>query len=326
MKKVLAIVLAVAVLAMGLIGASVAQAVATTIDKDMASGDFDLGDHISVTLDVTVAEAPATVVDILPEGLSYIPGTFEVNAVAKVPDVAGQVISYQLTAVGPYTITFDVQVTSVEAEEVEDLTNRAEVRDALGALLDYSEVDDIDLLPYDCFYKVIAVGDTDVPVETDVSWTLWLDVGNCPDDEIDVMENVVVKDNLGGDLEVDGWYIGETTDSLPGATIKVKGKTEKAQLKWVVGTLTNGQWSNSDLVISTDVNTGRGTANNPGNSGNNQKDGYQEYTDEECSEHDLNSGATLKFIDAGEGGTGLQLSAHTLPITVMAHVDPHTCD
>jgi len=317
MKKLLAIVLAVAVLAMGLIGASVAQAIATTIDKTMASGDFELGDHISVTLDVTAAQAPVTVKDILPEGLSYIPGTFEVDTVAKVPTVVGQVISYQLTAVGTYQITFDVQVTSVEAETSPELTNLAEVRDDLGALLDDDDVDGIYLLPYDCFYKVIGVGDELVPVETDVSWTLWLDVGNCGDDEIVTMNNVVITDNLGGDLEVDGWYIGDTTTDLPNTTIKLKGKTKKAQLEWEVGTLTAGQWSNSDLVISTDVNTGRGTANNPDNSGKNPKGGYQEYTDEESTEHDLNSGATLKFTDPD---TGLQLSAHTAPIVVTTYV------
>jgi hypothetical protein len=45
--------------------------------------------------------------------------------------------------------------------------------------------------------------------------------------------------------------------------------------------------------------------------------GNQEYTDGIVAQHELNSGATLKFFDSD--GTGLQLSAHTEPISVLTN-------
>jgi hypothetical protein len=65
------------------------------------------------------------------------------------------------------------------------------------------------------------------------------------------------------------------------------------------------------LEVSTDINPGH----------KKKKDTDEDYKNEYTSlgDHDLNSGATLKFIDVA--GTGFQLSAHTPPITVTAY-DP----
>lgn len=319
MKKLLAIVLTVTLLAVGLVGVSPVQAVSTTIDKTMASGDFSLGDHISVTLDVTAAEAPVTVVDILPEGLSYIPGSFEVDGSPADPDVAGQEISYQLSAVGTYQITFDVQVTSVEAETVEDLTNQAEVRDQYGVLLVSDEVIDLDLLPYDGFEKVVTIVyednvNGDVEVNELVQWDMTITV---PNNFGWAITDAVLKDNLGGELGMAGDLVDNDRDDLtdegdPGdlaagynavpdgdLSIRTTGKANKVH--FAITSIDIGIGGSLQFVL------GIFTDHNPAKKGS----GKQCYTSD--GEHDLNSGATLKFTDPA---TGLQLSAHTPPIPV----------
>ncbi len=310
MKKLTAIVLIVAVLAMGLTAPATAQD-GTTIDKAMPN-EGDLGDHITVTLTVEVEQIPVTVTDTLPDELTYIPGTFAVDSVPATPSVDGQEISYEFDTVGSYEITFDAQVTSVEAGNI-TRTNHAEVANATDVL--DSVTADITLHPYEGFRKEVvdawlpdgtSIDPANVPVETDVTWHIGLGFRNITGDQIDVMVNPVVKDNLGGDLEVDLWdtYVGETI-------IKFSGKTKKAHLTWknLRYTPSDNMWVMSDLYISTDVNPG---------TGNGKKPGHQEYTEE--GEHYLNSGAVIKFFDGGPGGTGFQLSAHTPPILVNAYV------
>jgi hypothetical protein len=74
-------------------------------------------------------------------------------------------------------------------------------------------------------------------------------------------------------------------------------------LTWNVGSLpAEGDSASLYLKVATDVN--------PGDN--------QEYTDDIATQHELNSGATLKFIDSN--GTNLQLSAHTEPISVETYI------
>jgi hypothetical protein len=70
------------------------------------------------------------------------------------------------------------------------------------------------------------------------------------------------------------------------AIVKTTGKTAKEHLTLEIGDLAPGGGFASDLLVSTDINTG---------TGNGKKPGKQEYTDEEPTCHDVNSGATLKF-------------------------------
>lgn len=92
--------------------------------------------------------------------------------------------------------------------------------------------------------------------------------------------NVMVKDNLGGDLELNEW--SKSTGTFDHWTT---GKTEKVHMMWDVGTLAPGQTETLWLLVSTDINTG---------TGNGKKPGHQEYTSE--GEHCLNSGATAKGL------------------------------
>ena len=96
--------------------------------------------------------------------------------------------------------------------------------------------------------------------------------------------NVTVKDNFAGDLEVHS-----TTPSQGTVSLKLTGASEKVHMTWNVGTLGPGATATLVVVSSTDENPA----------------GHQEFTS--CGVHELNSGATLKFLDPA----GKQHSAET---------------
>jgi len=280
------------------------------IAKELSETEADLGDHITVTLDVLVADGTPVdvdVVDDLPSELHYILDTFEVDGEVATPVLDDNTVSYTFTQLGIYTITFDAQVTSAEAED--NLVTNTATADGAQAEAELT------IHPYEGFIKwVVDCSEPDpyyVPMYTDVQWWVSIDVENIPGDAIITMEDVVVKDRLGGDLELDDFQ------ASPGSSLNARltGKTEKQHLTWDLGgDLADGASGYLWLIISTDINTGRGTANKPNGNGNNPKSGHQEYTED--GEHELNSGAVLKFIDPI---TGFQLSAHTPPITVVAY-------
>ena len=266
----------------------------TTISKELSQTEASLGDHITVTLNVSVAEdgIPLAIVDSLPAGLSYISDTFTVNGDSAEPTIDNDQVSYVLEAAGGYTISFDVQVTESQGDNI-TVTNTVAVGNVTAQA-------DLTILPYAGFTKTVEEGELVVPVETDVQWLLVIAVENIADDQIEVMRDVMVKDNLGGDLELDDYTV-----SVGELGIRETGKTKKVHLTWNMGgDLEDGTSTSLALLISTDINTG---------TGNGKKAGHQEYT--EPGQHDLNSGAVLKFVDSE---TGLQLSAHTPPITVLA--------
>jgi hypothetical protein len=306
------------------------ELVPATITKTVDPvGTVELGDHLDVELDVNNPyDNPVTVVDEIPDGLAYIPGTFYIDSVLQIvdPTVVNNVLTTTV-GTGSHTIEFELQVVGVGYEDV-DVTNTAKVY-APGAIPGVDAPDDsadsdlIILSPYDAFSKT-PVGCNipdgtggweacqwdDVPWHTDVHWWIEITVEDVAD-EVTTMENVVVTDNLGGDLELDAVDDApvpaspskkkkDSAVSVGPVTIERSGDTEKVHLSWAVGGLPD----TLTLEISTDWNPGHG-----------KKDpGVQEYTS--LGSHDLNSGATLKFTDPS---TGLQLSAHTAPLTVTAH-------
>jgi len=298
---------------------------------DSENADANLGDHIGVELDVIVTGPSVTVIDTLPSEVRYRPGFFRVNGVVVDPQpevnvVGGQEeISYDLTETGAYTIDFKVQVVSAEAEDTTvENTAMADGASASAELV---------IHPYEGFTKEIDWGwkvhdgedyelpdPTVVPIGTDVHWIVDIVVTNILGDSIATMEDVVVKDRFGGDLELDKIDDGakdppeptekkkETVDwgftgSNNRGTVQYTGKTNKVHLTWDVGTLVVDGNKTLSLEISTDENPGKG-----------KNDPHQEYTSPGWN--DLNSGAVVKFIDAGEESTGFQLSAHTPALSV----------
>lgn len=305
MKKLLAIVLAV-MLAVAMLPLTAMADV--SIDKELSESEASLGDHITVTLDVSVSadQAPATVEDTLPDPLKYIDDTLSVIGGTYTCETSEDEIVCTLEDVASYTITFDVQVTSTEADEF-DVTNTATVTGA-DASSD-SDSADLTIYPYEGFEKWMEEGDEEVPMYTDVYWVLGIYVENIDGDDIEDMEDIVVRDRLGGDLELDEvLYVsdGSIGSGEIGKSGKFgpTGKTNKEHLAWTgIPDMVDADWAEAYLLISTDVNPGQKNKTPPKN----------EYT--EAGEHDLNSGAVLKFTDPD---TGFQLSAHTPPITVEA--------
>ncbi len=103
----------------------------------------------------------------------------------------------------------------------------------------------------------------------------------------------MIKDNFGAEIEID-----EVVSISQGdLEIKLKGKSEKVSLKWEIGYLLPGETARLILLVSTDLNPA----------------GHQEYTSPGI--YELNSGATLKFIDTEQD---TQLSAYTDSIYVTA--------
>ena len=104
------------------------------------------------------------------------------------------------------------------------------------------------------------------------------------------IQDVVVKDNLAAELEVDG-CLAETGEVV----LKTRGKSAKVKLTWNIGDLSPGSGASLWLTVSTDLNPS----------------GKQEFTSPGC--YELNSGSVVKFKDPL---TGNQLSAHTGPVYV----------
>jgi hypothetical protein len=122
-----------------------------------------------------------------------------------------------------------------------------------------------------------------IEVGEETSFVLTITVTNKTDSTIG---DVVVKDRLGGDLELDECDAEVTTDT--------KGRTEKVFLSWEVGTLEPWESASLTCTVSTDINPG----------------GNQEYTETGC--HYLNSGANAKGRLEGK-----QVSATSDPICIV---------
>jgi branched-chain amino acid transport system substrate-binding protein len=279
---------------------TVAPIVGPYVVKSLSQHHGLLGDHIMVDLIVVnPGDLNVTLVDVLPSDLTYITSTFMVDGVAVMPDIGkNNTLSIEIVS-GVHTVNFEVQVTEVQSEIV-SAVNCAHVVDAAGIQVAES-CDAITLYPYHCFVKEAVTAylpdstEIDpyvVPAGEKVTWLVLIDVGNCPYDDVEAMEDVVIKDNLGGNLALQEWVIQRGD-----ASAKTTGKTKKVHLSWDVGDIADGEWVGSDMWIHTDLNPA----------------GKQEYTDQWPTEHELNSGATLKFTDPS---TGFQLSAHTGPILV----------
>jgi hypothetical protein len=122
---------------------------------------------------------------------------------------------------------------------------------------------------------------------TETQWAVVIDVTNTYGY---TMEDVVVKDRFGAEIEID--EVLEITDGT--YTETTKGKSAKVFLTWDIGDLPDGETARLALLVSTDLNPA----------------GKQEYSSP--GTYELNSGATLKFIDPD----GTQLSAYTDSIYV----------
>jgi hypothetical protein len=323
-----------------------------TVEAADSGVDADLGDHLTVEL---VVDNPysenVTVVDELPDGLAYIPDidpvtvgnqNLTIDGSDATPTLVDNTVSVEVGP-GSHTIVFEVQVVEVQADEV-TVDNVAKVYAPAATEPDNTDSVDITLYPYDGFGKDVEVavyvddwdyddeigivGDTidpwdQVPMETQVVWVMFIWVEDVVGDEVDMTDvDVLVKDNLGGDLTLyafdpedteepfDIWQelVAYTFEGFLGIVVDdrfdavTRGNTDKIQMSWEIDEFDGDE---TLLILpGTDLNPGQKKKDAP----------KWEYTT--ADDHYLNSGATLKFVDPD---TGLQLSAHTPALMVTAN-------
>ncbi len=132
-------------------------------------------------------------------------------------------------------------------------------------------------------------GDMRIEVDENVVWLMHITVGNwrSSGDYTDVM----VKDNLGAELEIDSPFNMTQGDVKACLT----GKSKKVHLFWSVGTLAPGEEAHLFFLVSTDLNPS----------------GKQCYTS--CGRYELNSGPTMKYMWQGHQHS---LEADSIWITV----------
>jgi hypothetical protein len=320
MKKLLTICIAVAVMG---VAAQAQIGDIASLDKTFDVDSAGLCEHVTGEIVVETTDADVDVMDEMPEGIALVDVSVSGGAYSNL-SFNEDGLQVTLDEAAEYTISIEVQVTDVLAYDSVVVTNEATATDQYGN--NDTASDDLELLAYEAFSKTLEVALIDatwdtsdytgplgtpvdpdaVPIGTKVYFLMYVDGDN--DLGIDML-NAYVKDNLGGDLELEYW-ITDFGDSSPyvisDPVMKTSGKTEKQHLLWEIGDIPSGDDFISDLMASTDVNTGNG---------NGKKDGHQEYTEEGI--HYLNSGATLKFT-ASDTGLTCSVSDEGIEIEVVA--------
>jgi uncharacterized repeat protein (TIGR01451 family) len=142
-----------------------------------------------------------------------------------------------------------------------------------------------------------------VSVGEDVQWAIVMDIVNTFSY---TMEDTIIKDNFGAEIELDDFdsskpEIDEVLITHGTWSYRLKGKSQKVSLHWDIGDLLPTETARLVLLVSTDKNPA----------------GHQEYSSPGV--YELNSGATLKFIDPEQE---VQLSAYTDSILVTAEENP----
>jgi uncharacterized repeat protein (TIGR01451 family) len=302
------------------------------------SSEGNLGDVRKVTIDVTNVNdvtQRVNVVDTLPAEFTYIDETFTVNGEEADPTVDEQVISYNI--INPdvettYTIEFNVKVTKAywENRNVENVVEGIWYGDngkVLGTITVTPEPE----------FNIVAFTDleetvnelTEPVIGTEAAWEITMNVEN--NFEYD-MTDTKITENFAGNLKIESiavgditytfeydekygtkeatvdiykngkplqdnpWYLNKDGVTTPQGSLYWTGKTHKAHFAWNIGELTEDDSRDITIGVSTDKNPA----------------GKQLYT--ETGDHELNSGATLKFIDEDS----MQLSAVAAPIVVTA--------
>jgi len=148
------------------------------------------------------------------------------------------------------------------------------VLEATKELTDISDFIDED--PEDGIPDLDIDGYPMVPMHTEIWFEMEITVTN--NDPSATIEDVIVKDRLGGDLRLMGY-------AYPFGTIvsySTKGNSDKFFISWEVGDLAPLESKTLTLFVCTDVNPGQGKKSEPIN----------EYTS--SGVHELNSGANAK--------------------------------
>jgi hypothetical protein len=179
----------------------------------------------------------------------------------------------------------------------------------------YFELEEAEQIPeaIQDLIKAQAIETLTIKEKTETQWAVVIDIVN-PFSY--TMNDTVITDRFGAEIEIDepfpysithGTVSNTTTEDkskgpAKGKPDKRKGTSEKVFLTWEIGDLDPGETARLILLVSTDLNPA----------------GHQEYTSPGI--YELNSGATLKFIDPLQD---MQLSAVTdsIYVTVLPEED-----
>jgi len=175
-----------------------------TIEKTLSSSEGELGDVVTVTLDVEVPTGyTMTVKDEFPSELSYVPGTFMVDGNPVTPTVADGVISTSIGE-GDHVITFGLRVMKAYACTDKTVTNTAKLYHGENLLDDDSE--DFTILCYPGLYKTATLVDEAsvngyVELNEKVTYDIEVYVHNAWD--YGDWSSTVVYDRFGAELMLD---------------------------------------------------------------------------------------------------------------------------
>jgi len=326
-------------------------------EKTLNPTSGELGDVVHITLTIEVpSDFTAKVVDTLPREFRYIDGSFTLDGIPATPIVDKNAVSYTITTPGTHMIEFDVKVNDAKAWEDMTVCNVATSTWYLGEM-EVEEKEDIECFvihPFEELSKRVE-GELTIKTETETQWNLIIEVTN-PFGY--TMTDVVITDRFGAEIEIDEPFPYSITHGTVSYT--TKGRSQKVFLTWNIGNLLSSETARLILLVSTDINPGQGDCDydrdvdlndlyllltNYGRLADEcpyadmNEDGEIDVSDlypvlihyghtglgkQEYSEpgiYELNSGATLKFIDPEQN---IQLSAYTdsIYVTVLPPEDP----
>ena len=278
------------------------------VKKEMSLNDANLCDPIIVTIEISnpptgTGNDNVEVVDDLPNELSFVIGSAEIDGAPYNPTVAvidtpekHQQLTFTVAGPGKHTITFEVKVNRAYATD-------QTVENKVGVTFDFETVPvaEIDV----SFYVTIhpyegqslsksTDGHEIVPLFTEESWVFTYIVKN---NYGYTMADPVMKDNFGAELEYDPNTVIANLLSTPEFS-ESHAKSKQIRLLWTLPDLAVGEAFMLQVTIS--------TGTNPSNQA------QQLYTTPGVKV--LNSGAVLKWLD----DLDVQQSLETETISVTA--------
>ncbi|HSF27848.1 MAG TPA: hypothetical protein VLA53_02345 [Nitrosopumilaceae archaeon] len=202
----------------------------------------------------------------------------------------------------PSTVTTTPSVTGDHSVEIEIALSGIETSGSVVYDLETSH--NVACSEDEKICKLVTIDDADgdgiIEVGELITYTFHFRVSN---DSGEDWTNVVVKDNFAADLDVIEPEVSITQGTFD---LTQKGNSAKESLSWDVGSLADGNSAELVLTAITDLNPA----------------GHQEYT--ECSNHDINSGATLKYKD--ENNKQKSASTESITVSVLTEDAQGDCD
>ena len=271
------------------------------IKKEMSLDEAELCSSITVTIEISnppagTATDTVYVVDDLPNEMSFVKGSAEVDGTAYTPDYEPihvpepphERLTFTIDGSGKHTITFEVKVNRAYATDTT-------VENHVGATFDLIDVGEV---PVDVLFEVTihpyigptlskaADGPEIVPLFTEESWVFTYIVKNNYDYE---MAAPSLKDNFGAELVHDPDTV--IANLLTEWEFPIsRGRSEKVRLSWDLPNLAPGEAYKLQVTMS--------TGKTP------SKHAQQEYTSPGVKV--LNSGATLKWFDDADAKQSME--------------------